>query len=438
MSDPVDRDLARDLLAFIDASPTPYHAVAEARGRLVRAGFRELDEREEWQLEAGDARFVVRGGGTLVAFVLGSLPPSLAGFALIGAHTDSPNLRVKPVPDIASNGYRQLGVEVYGGVIWHTWLDRDLSIAGRVTLKSGETRLVRSTAPLLRIPNVAIHLSREVNSSGLTLNAQNHLVPLCGLLEKDDKRGLEALLETELGVPAGELRSYDLCLYDVQPGTLAGTGGELLFAPRLDNLASCHAALEALTTGSPGTGHTRVVALYDHEEVGSQSAAGAKSRFLASVLDRITSSYADAGRDATSRAFARSIFVSADMAHALHPNYADKHDKQHAPKLGKGPVIKVNSNQSYATDGPGAAVFDAACRESGVEPQRFVSRNDMPCGSTIGPISAAAMGIRSVDVGNPMLSMHSCRELAARADVEPMIRALRHVLAGVRLPAPSS
>lgn len=429
---------AQDLLAFIDQSPTPYHAVLEVTRRLDAAGFAELDEREAWRLAPGGKHYVVRGGGTVVAFVLGADPPSHAGFRLIGAHTDSPNLRLKPLPDVASNGHRQLGVEVYGGVIWHTWLDRDLGLAGRVTLSSGETRLVRFDRALCRIPNVAIHLNREVNTAGPQLNAQNHLVPLLGLSDKDDKRGLGELVGEALGVEGSAIAGFDLCLFDLTPARFGGEKDELLFAPRLDNLASCHAATSALTTQVQPGAATRVIALYDHEEVGSQSAAGAKSRFLASVLDRVAGAYGDAGRDATSRAFARSLMVSADMAHAVHPNYSDKHDKQHAPKLGKGPVIKVNANQSYATDGPSAAVFEVACRETGVPPQRFVSRNDMPCGSTIGPISAAAMGIRTVDVGNPMLSMHSCREMAAAADVEPMIRALSHILVHASLPKPSA
>jgi len=431
-------DRARDLLSFIDAAPTPYHAVAEVTRRLSDRGFVELDEREEWSFEPGAKRFVVRAGGTVIAFVAGGIPPSHAGFVLVGAHTDSPNFRLKPFPDLSSNGYRQFGVEVYGGVLWHTWLDRDLAVAGRVTLRNGDTRLVRLDGAICRIPNVAIHLNREVNSGGLQLNAQNHLVPLLSLAEKDDKRGVLDLVADELSAAKDDLSGFDLCLYDAQPSTLGGAHDELIFAPRLDNLASCHAAIEGLLGAGDIGDATRVVALYDHEEVGSQSAAGAKSRFLSSVLDRIAGVYADAGRDATSRAFARSLLVSADMAHALHPNYSDKHDKQHAPKLGKGPVIKLNANQSYATDAVSAAVFDAACRETKGPPQRFVSRNDMPCGSTIGPISAAAMGIRTVDVGNPMLSMHSCREMAATADVEPMILALTHLFRHAKLPAPTN
>jgi aspartyl aminopeptidase len=431
-------DYGQDLLTFIDASPTPYHAVGEVSRRLGARGFTELDERQEWSISPGAKHFVVRAGGTLVAFVAGQKPPSASGFVLIGAHTDSPNLRVKPMPDIHVHGYRQIAVEVYGGVLLHTWLDRDLSIAGRVTLRGGATKLLRVSRPLCRIPSLAIHLNRDVNTAGLLLNAQNHLVPLLGFDDKESKRALLALIAHELDTNPEELLGWDLCLYDVEPGAIGGAHGEFLYSPRLDNLASCHAATEALLRADAAGDATRVIALYDHEEVGSQSAAGAKSRFLSNVLDRVANGYADAGREATARAFSRSLMVSADMAHALHPNWADKHDKQHAPKLGKGPVIKVNANQSYATDGPSLAVFEAACREVGAPTQRFVSRNDMPCGSTIGPISAAAMGIRTVDVGNPMLSMHSCREMAATADIEPMIRALTLLFHHMTLPSPGS
>ncbi len=442
MSSASHLDRAQDLLAFIDAGPTPYHAVAEVTRRLTARGFSELDEREEWRVEPGARHFVVRGGGTIVAFVAGTRPPSEAGFVVIGAHTDSPNLRVKPSPDVTSSGYRQLGVEVYGGVLWSTWLDRDLGIAGRVALAGGNTRLVRFDRAMCRIPNVAIHLNREVNSGGLQLNAQNHLVPLSALKGKAEDTRFIALLAEELGKSGDkpkleDILGFDLCLFDMQPASIGGALGELIFAPRLDNLASCHAATEALTAAGDAGPATRVVALYDHEEVGSQSAAGAKSRFLSSVLERVASAYPKSGAQAASRAFARSLLLSADMAHAVHPNYSDKHDKQHAPALGKGPVIKVNANQSYATDAPGTAVFTAACREAGFAPQRFVSRNDMPCGSTIGPISAAAMGMRTLDVGNPMLSMHSCRELGAVADVEPMIRAMTLMLSSATLPAPT-
>ena len=425
------RDLADDLLAFIAASPTPYHAVAEAAARLRRAGYAPLDEREPWAVEPGLKGYVVRGGGTLVAFEVGGEPPAKAGFVAVAAHTDSPNLRVKPAGDFASGALRQLAVEVYGGVLLSTWLDRDLSLAGRVTLAGGETRLVRFDEPLCRIPNLAIHLNREVNREGLVLNPQKHLSPLWAL---GGNGGLRERVAERLGREGANVRpddvfAFDLCLYDTQAPARGGEGGAFLFAPRLDNLASCHAGLAALAGATAPAAQTRVLALYDHEEVGSRSAQGAASRLLLGLLERLAEAYPDAGPQPLARALARSFLVSSDMAHALHPNYADKHDERHAPLLGGGPVIKINVNQSYATDAPGAAAFEALCRASDVRPQRFVSRNDAPCGSTVGPITAAQAALRTVDVGGPMLSMHSCRETAAAADVDPLVRALTRLYA---------
>jgi aspartyl aminopeptidase len=265
----------------------------------------------------------------------------------------------------------------------------------------------------------------------LQLNAQTQLLPTLGveLAAQSERRSFKALIAEELEragerVTADDVVGWDLCLADTQSSTVGGVDRDLLFAPRLDNLASCHAALTALTKAGEANGATRVVVLYDHEEVGSQSASGARSVGLRALLERITLAYPSPGEQALPRALSRSLLVSADMAHAVHPNYPDKHDKQHQPRIGGGPAIKVNVSQSYATDAVGAAVFEEACREAGFSPQRFVSRNDMPCGSTIGPISAAKLGVRTVDVGNPMLSMHSCRETAGGRDVEPMIRAM--------------
>jgi aspartyl aminopeptidase len=416
--------LTSDLLAFIEAAKTPYHAVAEVGSRLERAGFRRFSEREAWALSAGERGFVVRGGGSIAAFRLGRKSPAEAGFVIVGAHTDSPNLRLKPNAELSSHGYEQLAIEVYGGVLLSTWLDRDLGLAGRVVLEDGSTRLVTLPGAFCRVPNLAIHLNREVNSGGLTLNAQTQLLPIAAL--KVEASGLELRERVAAaigGVEAKAIISHDLCLFDTQPPALGGARNELIFSARLDNLASCHASLSALlATGDADA--TRVVVLYDHEEVGSESATGAGSPFLEALLQRLLSGHPDSQADAFARAIAGSLLVSADMAHAVHPNYPDKHDKQHRPLLGKGPVLKVNVNQRYATDAPTAARFRAACARVGVEPQTFVSRNDIGCGSTIGPISAAGLGIRTVDVGGPMLSMHSCREMAASADVAPMVRVL--------------
>jgi aspartyl aminopeptidase len=422
--------LTRSLLSYVEASPTPFHAVAEARARLAAHGFTALDERDAWKLEAGARHVVVRHDSTLVAFALGSAPPAEAGFLLIGAHTDSPNLRLKPRGELNRNGFRQFAVEVYGGVLLHTWLDRDLSLAGRVFVAGEEQpRLLRMTRPLCRVPSLAIHFDREVNERGLVLHKQNHLPPLVGL-GGGDEGWLNALLSAELGVPADAIAGADLMLHDAVPPCVSGLDGEFVHAPRLDNLASCHAATEALCAAAPGRpAPTLVIALYDHEEVGSQSAEGASSAFLWSLLERIVRTTGGTAED-VHRALARSLCVSADMAHGVHPNYADLHEPQHAPKLGGGPVIKVNGNQRYATNGATALRFERAARAAGVPVQRFVMRSDLPCGSTIGPITAARLGVATVDVGNPMLSMHSIRELASSQDQAAMVAALTALFAG--------
>jgi len=432
MNDRVD-----DLLSFIDRSPTPYHAVAEACARLEHAGYAQLDEAGSWSLSAGDRRYVVRAGGSLAAFEVGSAAPAEAGFRVVGAHTDSPNLRIKPTADVHLHGYHQLAVEPYGGVLLHTWLDRDLSLAGRVSVRAGagiETRLVDFARPLLRVPSLAIHLNRELTQEGLKLNAQRHLAPLLGL--GDDEQLLVLLCE-ELGRIAAEQKpddilAWDLMAYDVQSSTRSGANGEFIHAARLYNLASSHAGLAALIEagGKGGAAATRVVVLYDHEEVGSRSAQGAGGSLLSDTLERIALCAGDGDAQDRARAISQSWLISADMAHAVHPNYADRHEPSHRPKIGAGPVIKTNSNQAYATDAESAGFFAALCGRVGVTPQNFVTRSDLGCGSTIGPISAARVGIRTVDVGNPMLSMHSCREMAGSADVGMMIDVLVEFFAG--------
>ena len=432
MTDRVD-----DLLTYIDQSPTPYHAVIETAGRLEAVGYSLLEEGDAWTLSPGDRRYVIRAGGSIAAFEVGSTAPAEAGFRVIGAHTDSPNLRIKPSPDVREHGYHQLAVEPYGGVLLHTWLDRDLTIAGRVTLAidgETETRLVDFERPLLRVPNLAIHLYRELNQEGLKLNAQRHLSPLLGL--GDDADFVE-LLCAELGregamVDRDQVLAFDLMTYDTQRSVRSGANGEFIHAPRLDNLASSHSGIEALIqAGAAGpSAATRVVVLYDHEEVGSRSTQGAGGTFLADTLERIAIGAKGSDAESMARAVSRSWLISADMAHAIHPNYADRHEPGHRPKLGAGPVIKTNSNQAYATDAESAGFFASLCARVGVTPQNFVTRSDLGCGSTIGPISAARVGIRTVDVGNPMLSMHSVREMAASADVDPMIEVLAEFFRG--------
>lgn len=421
-----------DLLAYIDRSPTPYHAVAESVRRLSGAGFFPIDESEHWQFAAGDRRLVVRNDGSLIAFQLGSGSPADAGFRIIGAHTDSPNLRLKPLPDVDSNGYRQFAVEPYGGVLLHTWLDRDLSLAGRVTIRESDgsrNLLLDFARPLLRVPNLAIHLQPELAGEGLKLNAQNHLVPVSGLEGAPPfAEWIAAELRTQqiADVAPEAILAFDLMTYDVQPSSVIGTRGEFLCAPRLDNLASCHAAVTALLSApaEPMPAFTRAIVLYDHEEVGSRSAEGAAGSFLADVLERIVAGFDGGTPQGFARARAQSLLISADMAHAVHPNYADRHEPGHRPVIGGGPVIKQNAGRSYASDATTAGAFANLCVAAGVSPQFFVSRSDARCGSTIGPISAARLGIRTVDVGNPMLSMHSCREMAGVADVGPMIDVL--------------
>lgn len=430
-------DLAQDLLDFIDASPTPWHAVAETSRRLDAAGYRKLDPTETWTLSAGDKVYVTRAGSSLVAFQLGAEPLTKTGFRLVGAHTDSPNLRLKTAPAYVKHGYAQLGVEVYGGALWHTWLDRDLSLAGRVVVAGENGKTVSHLVDfgrrsLLRIPNIAIHLNRTVNSEGLKLNAQEHLAPTWAL-ESSGEVELEALVSAQLAkagvqVDAKDVLAWDLCLYDVQPSTQSGLNGEFIHAPRLDNLGSSHAGVSALLDDKARSSTCGVV-LYDHEEIGSKSAQGAASSFLRDTLERVAAAVGVTEREAYLRALNASFVISADMAHAIHPNYPDRHEPRHAPVLGKGPVIKTNANQSYATDSETAAYFVTLCREAGVVPQQFVTRTDMPCGSTIGPITAGELGVRTIDIGNPMLSMHSIREMAATADVERMVAVLRRFFA---------
>jgi aspartyl aminopeptidase len=389
-------------------------------------------ETEVWDLSPGERRYLIRGEGSLLAFQVGGVPPAAAGFRVIGAHTDSPNLRVKPLADVTAHGYRQIAVEPYGGVLLHTWLDRDLSLAGRVTLRCAEaTRsvLLDFERPLLRVPNLAIHLAREQRTEGLKLDSQSHLVPIAGL---EDAPPLAELVAAELrareiaDAAPEDVLAFDLMTYDVQPAVRSGARGEFLHAPRLDNLASCHAGLCALLSACEDElpDFTRALVLYDHEEVGSRTAQGAAGTLLSSSLERITTGFKGGEPQGVTRALAQSMLVSADMAHAVHPNYADRHEPGHRPVIGRGPVLKHNANQSYASDAHTAGVFRILCGRVGVEPQHFVSHNDLTCGSTIGPISAARAGIPTVDVGNPMLSMHSCREMAGAGDVEPMIAVL--------------
>ena len=350
-------DAVRDLLDYIDASPSPYHAVRETARRLEAAGYEALGEADAWTLAPGDRRYVVRGDGSVIAFEMGREAPVEAGFRVVGAHTDSPNLRIRPRPEREVQGTIQWTVEPYGGVLQHTWFDRDLSVAGRVrvgTEAGPRTYLVDLERPLLRIPNLAIHLNRTVNTDGFQLNPQQHLVPLAGLEGGPDFLAViaQALADAGAGDAEGVL-AYDLMLYDVQPAAVSGIRGEFVHAARLDNLASCHAGLSALLAQGAGDvpDFTRAVAFWDHEEVGSRSAQGAAGSFLRDVLARVAG-----GDDALRRAVAHSAMISADMAHAVHPNYPERHDPDHMPKLGKGRSSSgTSTSRTRATRYPGAS-----------------------------------------------------------------------------------
>ncbi len=406
-----DLDAVRRLCAFIDASPSPYHAVSTSADLLDAAGFTRLDERRAWGDPSG-SHYVVRDG-SLVAWTVPAGGEPAAPWRLIGAHTDSPNLRVKPRPDTGRAGARQLGVEVYGGPLLNSWLDRDLGLSGRVGLVDGSTRLVLVDRPVLRIPQLAIHLDREVTSAGLKLNAQAHLTPVWGVGEWREG-DFRSFLASELGVDASDIAAWEIMVHDLTPSRLIGRDEELLSAPRLDNLCSSWAALDALVAGgAPAT--PAMVTLFDHEEIGSVSQEGAGSTIVEVLLERIVAGLGGGVEDLR-RGIAGSVCASADMAHATHPNYSERHEPGHWIELNGGPVIKTNASQRYATDAHSAGVFAGACRRAGVPVQHFVSRNDMPCGSTIGPITAARLGMATVDIGAPQLAMHSARELTGAAD----------------------
>lgn len=409
----------QDLIGFIDASPTPFHAVHNAAARLTDAGFEELRA----DSEGPGARFVVRDGA-LVAWVDGDRP--VRPLRLIGAHTDSPNLRIRPRPDAGVAGLRQLRVEVYGGALLNSWLDRDLGLAGRVALADGDQvthRLYRSEGPVLRVPQLAIHLDREIGERGLQLDRQQHLQPVWAIGEPDEG-AFRSWLAQELDVADDDVLGWDLACHDSQPSALLGAEHELLAAPRLDNLCSSFGAVEALLARrwSPDSSAPAAIVLFDHEEVGSTSATGADSVWLASVLEQ-RSLALGLGRAAHLGALGASMLLSADMAHATHPNYAARHEPGHWVRMGGGPVIKHNVNARYATDALGAAEFRRSCALVDVPVQEYSHRGDLPCGSTIGPLASAQLGVRTVDVGMAQLSMHSARELMAVADVELMVRA---------------
>jgi len=422
------KNVVDDFISYVHASPTPYHCVEASVSRLLAKGFVEIDERgEPTRIDPGAGAFV-RRGGTVIAWRAGTSSPVVAGMVLLGAHTDSPNLRLKPRPDVKSAGYRSWGVEPYGGLLLSTWLDRDLGLSGRVTVSRGGAlvdELVRCDRPVAHIPNLAIHLNRTVNDQGLIVDRQKHLPPLVGLERARDFRAfLSSLVD-------GDVVGFDLSLHDLQAPTRGGVDDELLFSPRLDNQGSCYVALTALLDAKPSP-RTQVIALFDHEEIGSRSQTGAQGAILRDTLTRIVRDHALQAKGGLERALASSFLISMDMAHGVHPNFADKHEPTHAPVLNKGPVIKEHVEQRYATDGATAARFRRWCSDVDVPVQEFVIRSDLACGSTIGPISSSELAIPTVDVGTPMLSMHSIRETCGVDDTGLMLKVITHALEDAR------
>lgn len=450
-------DVVSDLINFLNSSPTAFHAVDEAKKLLKESGFVQVSESDNWNLEAGKRYFFTRNYSTIVAFAIGKKYVPGNGFCIVGAHTDSPCLKLKPISKVTKGGYLEVGVQTYGGGLWHTWFDRDLTVAGRVIIREGKDafshKLVRIEEPIMRIPNLAIHLDRGVND-GFKVNTHSHLVPILATAIKaelnkvvsengpvesgaDEKKSNERtktdnsrhhslllqLLATRLGCEPDDICDFELQACDTQPSTVAGAMKEFIFSGRLDNLCMSFCSLKAMidATASESTLEeetgVRMVALFDHEEIGSNSAQGAGSPVMFDALSQITNSFTSDSK-LLQMAIQRSFLVSADMAHALHPNYMDKHDENHQPKLHGGLVIKHNANQRYATNAVTSFIFREIAAKHNLPVQDFVVRNDMPCGSTIGPILASGVGIRTVDVGAPQLSMHSIREMSAVDDVK--------------------
>ncbi|WP_280469390.1 M18 family aminopeptidase [Nocardia farcinica] len=412
---------AAGLCAFVDDSPSPFHVCHTVAGELEAAGFTRLSESAAWASGEPGRYYVVRGG-SLVAWADRDGSPS-APFRVVGAHTDSPNLRVKQHPDLASAGWQLVGLEPYGGAWLNSWLDRELGLSGRLTVREGNSvraRLVRIDDPILRVPQLAIHLSED--RRGVSLDPQRHVNAVWGVGEKP--RSFLAFVAEYAEVDPDAVLGWELMTHDLAPSRLVGRDRDLVSAPRLDNQGTCYAGLRAFlaAVAEPGTA-IPVLAMFDHEEVGSQSDRGAQSDLLPAVLERIVLARGG-GRAEYLAALAGSVCASGDMAHATHPNYPERHEPAHRIEVNAGPVLKVNQNLRYATDATGAGAFALACAQAGVPLQRYVHRADLPCGSTIGPMTAARTGMPTVDVGAPQLAMHSARELMGAADVGAYAAAL--------------
>ena len=455
VTDPALRDRAlahaHDLATFVEASPSSYHAAHEVARRLEAVGFERLDETAAWP-RVGDAggdgpaggRYVVVRDGAVIAWAVPAGASPTTPFAVLGAHTDSPGFKLKPRPSVGREGWWQAGVEIYGGPLLNSWLDRELELAGRLVTADGEEHLVR-TGPLLRIPQLAIHLDRAAND-GLALDKQQHTQPVWGLASAGGPAGSDAAggpsggdvlaeLAHHAGVRASDVAGYDVVVADTQSPRVFGAHDAFLASGRLDNLLSVHAGLVALleVAGSPDRpvegAVIPVLAAFDHEEIGSESRSGASGPFLADVLARVAAGLGGTEEE-RHRQLASSLCVSSDVGHSVHPNYPERHDPANRPLAGGGPILKINANQRYTTDANGAAAWARACARAGVPSQEFVSKNTVPCGSTIGPLTATRLGIRTVDVGVPILSMHSARELTAVVDPWYLARAVAEVFRG--------
>ncbi|KAI0105527.1 aspartyl aminopeptidase-like protein [Nemania sp. FL0031] len=475
---------ALDFLDFVNASPTPYHAVREAIARLEKAGFTPIKERDNWSstLKPGGKYYMTRNGSTIVAFAIGAQWRPGNPIAMLGAHTDSPCLRVKPVSKKSGVGFMQVGVETYGGGIWHSWFDRDLSLAGRVLVRDGKgnfvQKLVKINRPIIRIPTLAIHLDR---SSSFDPNKETELFPIAGLAaaelnrtgKTEETEAPEAnsdadepfqplknmsdrhhpyiieLIAEQAGVQAQDVVDFEIVLYDVQKSCLGGLNEEFIYSPRLDNLEMTYCSVMGLIesvnkSGLSEESSIRLITCFDHEEIGSTSAQGANSDLLPAVVRRLSILAGSGGRHGDSasdkswehissdpdvdlttafeQTMAVSFLVSADMAHSVHPNYVGKYESSHQPEMNKGTVIKINANQRYATNSPGIVLIQEMAKRAGVPLQLFVVRNDSSCGSTIGPMLSAKLGVRTLDLGNPQLSMHSIRETSGTYDVGHAIK----------------
>jgi aspartyl aminopeptidase len=426
----MNTDKVQELLDFIDASHSPWHAVKSIEERLQAHRFTKLQETEKWHMQQDGRYYVVRDDSSIIVFIVGQKSPAEAGFKIVGAHTDSPGLRIKPNAAHATDGMLRLGVEVYGGPILATFTDRDLSLAGRVSYRSetGEiiTKLVDFEKPLLRLPNLAIHMNRKVNEEGLKLCKQSELPLLLSVLVEQQvpQAHFLSLLNSQTGIEQQQLLSWELNVYDTQKGAFWGNDQEFFADSQLDNLASCHASMDALLAKSGTTNSTLVCALFDHEEIGSESVKGADGSFLPDILKRISLAN-DNGKEDFQRAMAKSFMISADMAHAYQPNFSSAYEPEHRVMVNKGPVIKVNANHRYTSESISQAMFINWCEQAKVPHQKYSHHSDIPCGSTIGPMISARLGIRTVDIGCPMWAMHSIRESAGTLDHEYMIRVLK-------------